>query len=152
MKKVLTFIAMMAAVMTFMSCDRYDDGRPSKDVRSEFNKMYPDAFDVEWEWDGTYWEVTFETGSRPNGIEKEVWYDKAGNWIMTSTDMLLSMVPQNITEFLAMNPNYGTASIVDAEVEYIETPSGNFYRFELSVAGRKVKVDVNVNGAVSPAK
>jgi hypothetical protein len=152
MKKVLTFIAMMAAVMTFMSCDRYDDGRPSKDVRSEFNKMYPDAFDVEWEWDGTYWEVTFETGSRPNGIEKEAWYDKAGNWIMTSTDMLLSMVPQNITEFLAMNPNYGTASIVDAEVEYIETPSGNFYRFELSVAGRKVKVDVNVNGVVSPAK
>lgn len=152
MKRILAFLALMASVMTYVSCERYEDGRPSKDVRSEFNKMYPDAFDVDWEWDGTHWKVTFETGTRPNGTEKEAWYDKSGKWIRTATDIPLSSVPQNIMTYLAMDPDYGRASIVDDEVEYIETPSGNFYRFELSVTGRRTEVDVNVNGVVSLAK
>ena len=152
MKHIMTIMILLVSAMTYVSCEKYDDGRPPKDVRSEFDKMYPDAFDVEWEWDGTYWEVDFETGSRLNGIEKEALYDRSGKWIRTATDMLLSSVPQNIITYLAMDPNYGKASIVGEQVKYIETPSGNFYRFELSVAGHRTEVDVNVNGVVTVAK
>lgn len=152
MKRILSLAILMLSMMPFMSCERYEDGRPSEDVRAEFNKMYPDAFDVEWEWDGTYWEVSFEVGKRPDGIEKEAWYDKSGKWIRTATDIPLSSVPQNIMKYLAMSPDYGNASIVETEVKYIETPSGNFYRFELLLAGHRIKVDVNVNGVVSIAK
>lgn len=152
MKRILSLAILMLSMMPFMSCERYEDGRPSEDVRAEFNKMYPDAFDVEWERDGTYWEVSFEVGKRPDGIEKEAWYDKSGKWIRTATDIPLSSVPQNIMKYLAMSPDYGNASIVETEVKYIETPSGNFYRFELLLAGHRIKVDVNVNGVVSIAK
>ena len=152
MKKMIIAAAAFIAAIAFVSCDRYEDGRPSKDVRSEFARMYPDAFDVEWEWDGMNWDVSFETGKRPNGTEKEAWYDADGNWLRTTTDMMLSAVPQNIKDYLAADPVYGTSPIADNEVEFIETPSGNFSRFELSVEGRRVEVDVNVNGKVTFAK
>lgn len=152
MKKIMIVAAVAVAALMMVSCDKYEDGRPSKDVRNEFSRMYPDAFDVEWEWNGTYWDVSFETGKRPNGTEHEAWYDKDGNWLRTVTEMLVSAVPQQIKDFLAADPTYGQGSIADPEAEYIETPEGNFYRFDVSLAGNRVEVDVNVNGEVTFAK
>ena len=86
MKRIIVIAVIAAALTAISSCDRYDDGRPGKNVRSEFARMYPEAFDVEWEWDGKYWNVSFETGTRPNGIEHEAWYDADGNWIKTIKD------------------------------------------------------------------
>ena len=37
---------MAAAALTLLSCEKYDDGKPQKNVRSEFNRMYPGARDV----------------------------------------------------------------------------------------------------------
>lgn len=152
MRRILVILAAVLAVLTAASCDRYDDGRPAKDVRSEFNRMYPGAFDVEWDWDGTYWEVSFETGSRPNGVEHEAWYDRSGQWVMTSTEMFLSAVPQNVKDFLFADPDYTAASFADNDAEYIESPSGNFYRFDIYDGDRKIEVDVNLNGEVTIAR
>lgn len=148
MKRFPIIVAAAAALLALASCDRYEEGRPPKDVRAEFERMYPDAFDVEWEWDGSYWEVSFERGKRPDTTEHKAWYDKGGKWVMTSTDVPLSSVPQKIIAYLAADPVYGTAPVIDDDAEFIETPQGDFYRFELSMTGRKVKVDVNINGEV----
>lgn len=149
MKKIMLLAAVLAAMM--ISCDKYDDGRPQKDVRNEFNSMYPDAFDVDWEWEGAYWIVSFETGSRPDGIEHEAIYDADGNWIQTKTEISIGNVPQFIRDFLTADPVYGSASLADNEADYIETPSGNFYRFSIRLDGITVEVDVNENGKVSLA-
>ena len=109
MKKIMMIMAVALAALAMISCERYEDGRPQKDVRNEFSKMYPNAFDVEWEWDGTYWDVSFETGSRPNGTEHEAWYDKTGSWLRTKTEIAVSAVPQKIQDFLSADPTYGTA-------------------------------------------
>ena len=147
MKKVLLIVAALALLVS-AACEKYDDGRPSKDVRSEFSRMYPDAWDVEWDYEGTCWEVSFETGKRPNGIEHTALYDKDGGWIRTSTEILLSAVPENIKSYLAAS-EFGSARITDNDAEYIETPSGNFYRFDMSAGGERIEVDVNENGDVS---
>lgn len=152
MKRLIVLFAVAVAAVGLASCDKYEDGRPDKDVRNEFDKMYPDAFDIEWEWEGTYWDVSFETGSRPNGTEHEAWYDKSGNWLRTTTEMLITDVPQQIKDILAADPTYGTAPYADIDADFIETPSGNFYRFDLRVNGVVVEVDVNVNGEVTLAK
>lgn len=152
MKRMMIILAVSFAALAMISCEKYEDGRPQKDVRNEFSKMYPDAFDVEWDWEGTYWDVSFRTGSRPNGTEHEAWYDKTGNWIRTKTEIMLSSVPQQIRDFLAADSDYGTAPFADNDAEYIETPSGNFYRFDLRLNGVVVEVDVNVNGEVTFAK
>ena len=38
MKKLMMILACAVAMMT-VACEKYDDGRPSKDVRNEFNNM-----------------------------------------------------------------------------------------------------------------
>lgn len=152
MKRIIVMLAVAAAVVMAASCEKYEDGRPSKDVRSEFERMYPKAWDVEWERMGEYWEVTFETGSRPDGTEHKAWYDKGGNWIQTVTDVLLSSVPQEIKNYL-QESEYGTAQFEDYDAEYFETQSGGaFYRFDLIAGGREIEVDVTLNGEVTPAQ
>lgn len=152
MKRLIVLIVAASAALMLISCDRYDDGRPEKNVRSEFSKMYPDAFDVEWEWERTYWEVSFEMGTRPDGTEYEAWYDADGNWLRTKKEVLLSAVPQEVKSALAADPEYGTAPFADDDAEYVETPSGSFYCFDLYVNGVVVEVNVNLNGEVTFAK
>ena len=153
MKRILILLAIAAAVVMAASCEKYEDGKPSKDVRAEFAKMYPDAWDVEWERsNGEYWVVSFETGSRSNGTERKAWYDRGGVWIQTVTEILLSDVPQDIKNYLQAS-EYGQAQFEDNDAEYFETQSGeDFYRFDMVTAGREIEVDVNADGRVSAAQ
>lgn len=151
MKKIMAILAVAAAIAAISSCDKYDDGRPSKDVRSEFNRMYPDAWDVEWEFNGLYWEVDFETGSRPNGIEHSAWYDKAANWIQTKTELAYDAVPQKIKDYLAAS-EYGSYSLEDYFVDYYQSPATDFYRFDILMNGRDAEVDVSDDGKVVLAR
>lgn len=150
MKKMMILAAAVMALAT-ISCEKYDDGRPQQTVRQSFNEACPGAFDLEWEWEGTYWEVSYETGTRPNGTEHEAWFDKDGNWIRTKTEVLISAVPQEIKNALAADPTYSGATFSDNDADYIKTPTGNSYRFDLNLDGREVKVEVSEDGTVSPA-
>ena len=150
MKKIMFIIAALVALTVVVSCEKYEDGKPSKEVRNEFKRMYPDAWDIEWEYQGAYWAVSFETGSRPNGIDHEAWYDKLGNWIQTCTDVFLSEVPQQIKDYLIAS-EFGTGQFEDNDAEYFETQSGYFYRFDMRFGGREIEVDVTEDGEVSQA-
>lgn len=152
MKKIFTILTVVAAVILSVSCEKYEDGKPSKVVRTEFADMYPDAWDVEWERNGSGWIVSFETGKRPNGTEHKAWYDKDGAWIQTVTDVILADVPQSIKNYL-QESEYAQAQFEDYDAEYFETQAGdNFYRFDLVMGGRDIEVDVNTNGEVTPAR
>ncbi len=150
MKRIFTLIAITVSLVTMFSCDKFEDGRPSRTAIREFEKMYPDAWDVEWEYEGLYWEVSFETGKRPDGTEHSAWFDESGNWVMTKTEMAYSAVPQKVKDFLAAS-EYGTARLEDHWVDFYETPDGNFYRFDILVDGREREVDVTEDGKVSLA-
>ncbi len=147
MKKIFAILAVAVSVTTILSCDKFEDGRPAKDVRQEFNRMYPDAWDVEWEYDGVYWEVNFETGSRPHGIDHEAWYDKDGTWIQTKTEISYNAVPQAIKDYLTAS-EYGKGSLADQSVDFVETTGENYYVFEVYHEGREVSVTVTENGKV----
>lgn len=153
MKRFLAISAMAVALFVAQSCDKYEDGKPPKEVRAEFDRMYPNAWDVEWERTGSvYWVVSFETGSRPDGTDRKAWYDEKGVWIQTVTDVLLSDVPQDIKNYL-QESEYGGAAFEDNDAEYFETQSqDDFYRFDLVMGGREIEVDVNSNGNVTPAQ
>lgn len=152
MKRVLFTIAVVSAVILSVSCAKYEDGRPEKSVRQVFNSMYSDAKDIEWEREGSYWKVSFETGTNPSRVDHEAWFDMAGNWVMTETELFLSSVPQDIKNHLAADPVFGASSVSDNEVEFWQKPDGNFYRFEVRHDGREVKVDVTEDGKVSLAR
>lgn len=148
----VVLVAGIVATFVMMACDVYDDGVPSKSVRNEFKAMYSGARDIEWEREGLNWSVSYEMGTFPNVVEYESLYDRNGKWIMTENDVPLSAVPENIKGFLAASKEYGSLELDDNEVEYYQTPDGNFYRFDLVRAGRDIDVDVSENGTVSLAK
>ena len=76
MNRIIKILVLAAIVMSSLACEKYDDGKPAKDVRIEFNRMYPSAKDIEWDWDGIYWEVSFKMGNRPHVREYESWFDR----------------------------------------------------------------------------
>jgi hypothetical protein len=112
--------------------------------------MYPGAWDVEWEREGVYWEVSFDTGTPPNEIDHTAWFRSDGTWVRTETDLHISAVPASIKEFLQKS-QYASALLEDSEIDYIQTPDGNFYQFELVYNGTRVKVNVTEDGKVSLA-
>ncbi len=151
MKRILAILA-AASLFASASCEKYEDGRPPKGAINEFESMYPDAFDVEWDYEGTYWEVSFETGSRPNGIEHDARFDLMGNWIETVTEMFYNSIPQEIKD--AFTAKYGDARLEDNTVDFYHTPNGDYYRFEIILGGVKTVVEISVGGksSVSPSK
>lgn len=149
MKKIIIALAILAASMTALSCDRYDDGRPPKVVRELFSEMFPGAKDVEWEVEKGYWKVSFDTGKGTSRVESEAWYNDAGEWVRTETERFPSSLPEDIKTILNSS-EYASAMIDD--VKYVQTPSEEYYQFELSVAGVSVYVNVYSDGRIIPAK
>ena len=87
MKKILIYwAALFFSAVVFFACEKYEDGKPQKNVREAFAEMYPDARDVEWDAEGGLWVVSFELGTPPNVVEYEVWYDVDGNCLRIVTD------------------------------------------------------------------
>ena len=150
MKKFALLMAIAASVFAVTSCDEYEDGRPSSSVLDRFENMYPGAWDVEWEREGVYWEVSFDTGTPPNEIDHTAWFRSDRTWVRTETDLHISAVPASIKEFLQKS-QYASALLEDSEIDYIQTPDGNFYQFELVYNGARVKVNVTEDGKGSLA-
>ena len=150
MKKFALLMAIAASVFAVTSCDEYEDGKPSSSVLDRFENMYPGAWDVEWEREGVYWEVSFDTGTPPDEIDHTAWFRSDGTWVRTETDLHISAVLASIKEFL-QESQYAAALLEDSEIDYIQTPDGNFYQFELVYNGTRVKVNVTEDGKVSLA-
>ena len=148
MKRILAFTVMAVAALSLLSCEKYEDGKPSKDVRTEFKDMYPDARDVEWEVERGLWQVSFETGTPPAVKEHEAWYDANGNWIRTETDILASELPQSVKDALAAS-EYASATLLPDEIEYVTTPASDYYSLELMFNGVKIRLNVTEGGEVS---
>ena len=148
MKRIIMIISAVMLLGAVASCEKYEDGKPVKDVRAEFARMYPDAWDVEWEYKGTIWEVSFETGTRPNGTDRQAWYNMDGNWVQTVTDVFIVSVPQNIKDYLKAS-EFASGQFADDDADYIEKPDGNFYRFDIRFDGKEIEVDVTEDGKVS---
>lgn len=150
MKRVILTVILAVSAMTLFSCEKFEDGMPVKSVREAFAEMYPDARDVEWDMELTGWKVSFETGTPPDVKESEAWYDRNGNWLRTETDLLASALPQVVKDALAAS-EYASAVLDASDVEFVETPDGNFYQLEVILKGLEVKLKVSEDGKISLA-
>lgn len=151
MLRIIKVFALVALVLQMLSsCEKYEDGRPAKSVRSEFARMYPDAKDVEWEPEAGYWKISFETGKVPAVKEHEAWYDADGNWIRTETDIHESLLPKSVKDALAAS-EYASVILSGSDIEYVEAPHGNYYQLEVKYSGMEVTLKVTEDGDVSLA-
>ena len=127
MKKIMMILACVVA-MTTVACEKYEDGRPSKDEPG-------------------FWVVSFETGTPPNVLEHEARYEADGTWVGTVTEYTVNSVPKEIRNYLAQS-DYGKYPVADDDVDYCETPTGSYYVFAVNMNGATIPVRVWPDGKV----
>ncbi len=119
----------------------YEDYLPSDaepGVERAVLAKYPKAtiIDIEYE-DG---EIEVEIIH--DGRGKDVYFNKAYEWLRTEWDVRRSEIPVAVLEFISKNwPSY---SIDDAE--FTETPGGEWYEIEIEKGDDEIKVMIAPNG------
>lgn len=97
-------------------------------VAAALADLYPYAVVKEWEIEGGYFKAEFRLS---DGTEAEAYFDVDGYWIRTKMDYH-GALPASITDFIALN--YAGYKVDD--VEYVQTPVGDYYEVELERKGR----------------
>ncbi|MDR0365172.1 MAG: PepSY-like domain-containing protein [Bacteroidales bacterium] len=130
--KVLLKLGMILSLSTLFlySCENSKTA-PNASLENTFQKMYPNAKYVEWERERGYYVAEF----RDSGYEKEAWFDKDYNWVLTKTEYERK-APNIIKEAIAQT-EYRDWRIDD--VDFIETrDNGSFYIVEVEKGEREV--------------
>ena len=93
-KQFLVFGTTLAIALTTQAQDIPQSQVPSVIV-NEFNKQFPKATDVEWEMDGSLYDVEFEIGWN---IDHEVWYNAEGKMVKHKEDISKSELPKAVID------------------------------------------------------
>ena len=152
MRISIIIAAFIAATFPVISCEKYDV-LPPKSIKDNMPadkiQLPSDARDVSWDREGSYWELSYETGFGANKTDVEVYFDAEGNWVMTKTDMRIKKVPAYIKDFVKLSPDYAGAVFSDRDAEFIERPEGNSYVLEVIVGRVEMDLEVTEEGEIS---
>lgn len=77
------FSILAVVLLLLLSVSAFADTPPGN-VLTTFKKMYPKATDIAWSQDDGYYCANFTI----NGFTKNVWFNVAGQWKMTETDLV----------------------------------------------------------------
>lgn len=114
MKAVKYLILSFVAAATLTACDK--EYNAPEALRSDFDKMYPTAVDVEWEKRGEYAVAEFHI---PGEGDCEAWY-KNEVWVGSEYDIQFKNLPDAVqSAFLSA---YGVETPVD-DVDRLERPN-----------------------------
>ena len=127
MKRFWMFLVAGLVVLA-TACDKEDDVPPTEQLdattRSVLEGMYPTATIVDVDNYAEYTEVEILDGT----TYRDLYFDKAGAWLRTETDVRLTDVPAAVTAAVAASPH---ATLPIDDVDWIESPTGNYYAVEL---------------------
>lgn len=145
MKNYLFTLLLLAVPLTFVSCSDDDDDNNfsfvTEAVHNAFQNLYPQVQPYDWEIEGTYIKAEFYK----DNVHAEAYFTHEGTWVRTETDFR-GTLPEAVTTYLTTNyPDY----TVD-EVDWVETPNGNYYEVELEKPGTPdVRVNVKEDGTLA---
>lgn len=128
---VLATLAFLLTLFALTSCSDDDDDLTLSNVPSavqaQFANLYPSA-SVRWEREGQYYKAEFLN----NMASSEAWFTSDGTWVRTETDFSRTL-PEAVQTYITTN--YAGYTIDYDDIEWVETPSGNYYYIELERAG-----------------
>ncbi len=129
MKKIIILIAIAAAAMASVSCEK-DVRNAPESVQAVFDRMYPGAFMVEWEVYRGRYTADFQF----DGHEMEANFEKNGQWLWSKTEILMSEVPEAV--ILAARAFDGGKWVID-DIDHYTRSSGEpeYYRVEYDRTG-----------------
>ncbi len=142
-----------AAVMLFAGCNDDDDNSVQKmdpselpmQTKSFVETAYPSAriVDIEVEHGIIEMEII------DNGVERELYFTLDGEWLRTTTDILRADLPQAVLTAVA-GTEYASWTIDD--IDWVQTPSGEWYLLELDKpkSNREVNLKITATGEILP--
>jgi len=128
-------------VKSFADTDNDNNYLPTNlpnNVTELLNDRYPDHRIIDVETDDNRITVELLDGS----THREADFATDGSWIRTETDVRLNAVPDAVLDALAAS-EYSAYRVDD--IDFIETPDGNYYQFELE--SRDGDVDITIDEA-----
>ena len=118
--------------------------QPSQGIEAYIASNYPDARIIDIDRENGMTEVEILDGS----VCRELLFDVTETWLYTKTEVRRSDVPATVMQALESS-QYASYRIDD--VDFYQTPEGEFYRFDLESASGDVKIDITPDGTVSVA-
>jgi len=96
MKRLITAIMLASAIFALQSCDKDNDipDNISRQAQEAFAAKYPSASHISWQIKRGYAVADFRQGS--NGEECSAWFDNAGKWYMTETEIRFDDLPEAV--------------------------------------------------------
>ncbi|MDO6517710.1 PepSY-like domain-containing protein [Zobellia uliginosa] len=141
MKKQILFFAALGTLSFSQAQDLPKSQVPSV-ILNQFNSQFPKATDVEWEMDGTLYNVEFEIGWNR---DHDVWYDAEGKMVKQKEEIASKELPQAVHKTIETDfKGYSTD-----DVERITDEGKIFYKMELnSLLKQDWEVVFDANGNI----
>ena len=138
MKKLLPIL--FISLFALLACEE-ENIAINNDIRNFIEQKYEGAtiLYAEKDFNG---EVDVEIIH--NNIKKEVKFNRKNQWINTSWDVAIHQLPDIVQE--SVQNSYPQYIIEDAD--YVETPTGDYYRIELEKGEREKIVFVTAEGEI----
>ena len=113
-------------------------------VKSFIQERYPNARIIEYEIEKGNLEVDIIDGTKG----KEVVFNSNYEWLYTKYEVSRLEVPENVMNTLNTLLASQYAGYVIDDIDFYETSTTSYYRFELESGNREVKIDINTNGNI----
>ena len=111
------------------------------EVTGFISSKYPGARIVEYDYDKGLLEVEIWHENR----EKDVYFNGRNEWVYTEWDIRRSELPQAVTAAIAAS-EWATFSIDD--IEYVQTPTAEYYLVELERGNREIELRIAAEGTI----
>ncbi len=146
MKPIYYLFAALISFATFTACDDDDDIKtPQKEVPASALSRVSDAYPTAHvTWEREYGKIKAEV--KNNGEEIDMWFNTDGTWLGTERDYY-GALPEAIVTYISTNYS---GYVID-DVDFWETPNGNYYELELERSGKRdVVIRINDAGTIVP--
>ena len=125
MKKIFNLCLVALSLVVFSNCSKDDDYKANTAAEANFAKMYPQASGVKWSTQDNHSLVEFRVENK----DTKAWFDGAGTWQLTETEIPVSLIPTAIKTVFGQS-DYADWRIED--VDYIQRLSNEpFYVLEV---------------------
>ena len=142
MKNILSLIMLLTLAVGATSCDDDDNNVAINDnVKNYINTHYPNAVIIEAEYKYNLLEVEIYDST----TKKDVYFNNKDVWMMTTWDIAINApLPDAVTAAIATA--YEKYKIDD--VEYTETPDGDYYSIDLERGNKEFNIHVTPDGTI----
>lgn len=115
--------------------------QPSSSVDAYLKEHYPAARIVDIDRENGMTEVEILDGM----VYRELLFDNGGAWVQTKTELRSSALPEAVAAAIRTS-QYASYRIDD--VDFIQTPAGEWYLIELESGNREVKLRIDAAGTI----